>query len=368
MQPNKLHWIFAAFLIGVAATVHADITVGVAGPVTGQYAAFGEQFRQGTTMAAADINAQGGVLGEKIKVEIADDACDPKQAVAVANQLVNKGAAFVSGHFCSGSSIPASEVYRDEGILQISPGSTNPMFTERGLNNVFRICGRDDQQGVVAGNYVVDHFKDTNVAILHDKTSYGKGLADEMRKQMNARGKKETLFEAYTAGEKDYSALVSRMKANNIGLIYLGGYHAEGGLIVRQARQQGLNAILMGGDALVTNEYWGITGPAGEGTLMTFGPDPTKNPAAKSLVDRFIAKGYKPEGYTLNSYATLQIWQQAVTKAGSVKLSDVLKVMREAEFDTVVGKIKFDAKGDVQAPGYVVYQWHDGGYDYVTTN
>ena len=155
------------------------------------------------------------------------------------------------------------------------------------------------------------------------------------------------------------------MKAANIGLMYLGGYHAEGGLIVRQARQQGLKAILMGGDALVTQEYWGITGPAGEGTLMTFGPDPTKNPAVKSIVDRFLAKGYKPEGYTLNSYATLQIWQQAATKAGSTKLNDVLKVMRETEFDTIVGKIKFNAKGDVQAPGYVVYEWRNGGYDYV---
>lgn len=365
MKHAHRHWIIAPFLLSFALAVHADIVVGVAGPVTGQYAAFGEQFRQGAAMAAEDINAQGGVLGEKIKLEIADDACDPKQAVAVANQLANKRAVFVTGHFCSGSSIPASEVYRDEGILQISPASTNPVFTERGLKNIFRICGRDDQQGLVAGNYVADHFKEANVAILHDKTSYGKGLADEMRKQLHVRGKKEAMFEAYTAGEKDYSALVSRMKAANIGLIYLGGYHAEGGLIVRQARQQGVNAVLMGGDALVTNEYWGITGPAGEGTLMTFGPDPTKNPAVKPMVDRFIAKGYKPEGYTLNSYATLQVWQQAVTKVGSTKLADVLKVMREMEFDTVVGKIKFDAKGDVQAPGYVVYEWHDGGYDYV---
>lgn len=364
MRKGLRSWLYSAVLLGVSYNTEAEMLIGIAGPITGQYAAFGEQFRQGADMAVADINAQGGILGEKIKLEVADDACDPKQAVAVANQLANKHVAFVIGHFCSGSSIPASEVYRDEGILQISPASTNPLFTERGLKNVFRICGRDDQQGGVASEYIVKHFKNVPVAILHDKTAYGKGLAEETRKAMNARGKQEAMFEAYTAGEKDYSSIVSRMKAANVGLIYLGGYHTEGGLIVRQARQQGLNAVLMGGDALVTNEYWSITGPAGEGTLMTFSPDASKEPQAKPIVDRFLAKGYKPEGYTLNSYATLQIFKQAATKAGKVDLNMLTKILHAEEFDTVVGKIRFDAKGDVQGPGYVVYQWNNGNYEY----
>jgi len=364
MRKGLRNWLYSAALLGFSYNTQAEMLIGIAGPMTGQYAAFGEQFRQGADMAVADINAQGGILGEKIKLEAADDACDPKQAVAVANQLANKHVAFVIGHFCSGSSIPASEVYRDEGVLQISPASTNPLFTERGLKNVFRICGRDDQQGGVAGEYIVKHFKNVPVAILHDKTAYGKGLAEETRKAMNSRGKQEAMFEAYTAGEKDYSSIVSRMKAANVGLIYLGGYHTEGGLIVRQARQQGLNAVLMGGDALVTNEYWSITGPAGEGTLMTFSPDASKEPQAKPIVDRFLAKGYKPEGYTLNSYATLQIFKQAATKAGKVDLNMLTKILHAEEFDTVVGKIRFDAKGDVQGPGYVVYQWSNGNYEY----
>jgi branched-chain amino acid transport system substrate-binding protein len=349
----------------LSAAVHAEIRVAVVGPLTGQYAAFGEQMRRGTELAVADLNAAGGVLGQKLVLEVADDACDPKQAVAAANQMVNKHVALVAGHFCSGSSIPASDVYNEEGILQISPASTNPQLTERGLKNVFRTCGRDDQQGAVAGEYIYKHFKKANVAILHDRTAYGKGLADETKKTLNGLGKKEAMYEAYTPGEKDYSALVSKLKLARIGLIYVGGYHTEAGLIIRQARSQGLKATLMAGDALVTDEYWSITGSAGEGTLMTFSPDPARNPAAKPIVDKFLKQGYKPEGYTLYSYGTLQAWAQAATKAGSAKAADVAKVLKSGQkFNTVLGSIGFDAKGDVTAPGYVVYVWHNGKYDY----
>ncbi|HLF24157.1 MAG TPA: branched-chain amino acid ABC transporter substrate-binding protein [Burkholderiales bacterium] len=350
------------FVSGVA---HAEIRVAIVGPLTGPQAAFGEQMRRGSEMAVADLNAKGGVLGQKLVLEVGDDACDPKQAVAVANQMVNKKVVFVAGHFCSSTSIPASDVYNEEGILQISPASTNPQLTERGLKTVFRTCGRDDQQGKIAGEYIAKHFKNTNVAIVHDKSTYGKGLADETKKALNALGKKEALYEAITQGEKDYSALISKLKAANVGLIYLGGYHAEGGLIVRQARAQGLKAPLMGGDALVTEEYWAITGAAGEGTLMTFSPDPARNPIAKPIVDKFIKQGYKPEGYTLYSYGAMQAWAQAATKAGGVKAADVAKVLKSGQkFETLLGSIGFDAKGDVTAPGYVVYVWKNGKYDY----
>ena len=346
----------------------ADIHIGVAGPMTGQYATFGEQLFRGAEMAVADLNAGGGVLGKKLILEKGDDACDPKQAVAVANQMANKKVVFVDGHFCSGSSIPASDVYSEEKILQVSPASTNPTLTERGLPLVFRTCGRDDQQGLVAGEYIAQHFKNANVAILHDKTAYGKGLADETKKTLNGLGKQEQLYEAYTAGEKDYSALVSKLKQAKIGLIYVGGYHTEAGLIIRQARAQGLKATLMSGDALVTDEYWAITGPAGEGTLMTFSPDPARNPVAKPIVDKFLAQGYKPEGYTLYSYGTVQAWAQAVQKAGSTDPDAVAKVLKGGEkFDTVLGPIGFDGKGDVTAPGYVLYEWKSGKYDYVAS-
>jgi branched-chain amino acid transport system substrate-binding protein len=347
-----------------ATSARADITIAVAGPMTGQYASFGEQMRRGAVMAVKDINAAGGVLGQKLKLEIGDDACDPKQAVAIANGFASKGVRFVAGHFCSGSSIPASDVYADEDILQISPASTNPKLTERNLANVFRVCGRDDQQGSVAGNFLVDKMAGKKIAVIHDKTAYGKGLADETRRTLHKRGVKEVLYEAYTAGEKDYSALVSKLKRNAVDVLYVGGYHTEAGLIVRQMRGQGMKTVLVSGDALVTNEYWAITGSAGEGTLMTFSPDPRKNPIAAPLVKRFRANKYEPEGYTLYTYGAIQAWVAAVQKIKSTDTGKLIKVLKSSKFKTVIGDIGFDAKGDVTAPGYVFYEWKSGKYDY----
>jgi branched-chain amino acid transport system substrate-binding protein len=359
--------ILAAALLGFALSAPAsaqEVTVGIAGPMTGNYATFGAQFKAGSDAVVADINAAGGVLGKKIKVEVGDDACDPKQAVAVANKMAGMKVAFMAGHFCSGSSIPASQVYAEQGILQISPASTNPKFTdERPGPNVFRVCGRDDQQGAVAGPFIAKNFKDKVVAIVDDKSAYGKGLADETRKAMNAAGKKEVLTESITAGEKDYTALVTKLKQANVDLVYLGGYHTEAGLIVRQMRAQGMKTILMGGDALVTQEFWQITGKDGEGTLMTFSPDPRKNPAAAEVVKKFRAKNIEPEGYVLYTYATFQVWKQAVEKAGSMDTDKVIQAMNSNEFDTVIGKFKFDKKGDPSLPPYALYVWKDGKYD-----
>ncbi len=344
----------------------ADIVIATAGPMTGQYASFGAQMKAGAEMAVADINAAGGVLGEQLKLEIGDDACDPKQAVAVANQFAGSGVQLVAGHFCSGSSIPASAVYAEEGIIQISPASTNPVFTdERPGPGVFRMCGRDDQQGDVAGQFLVDNFGDKKVAFIHDKTAYGQGLADATMAAYEKAGGKPALYEAYTAGEKDYTALVSKLKAEGVGVLYVGGYHTEAGLIVRQMREQGMDTVLVSGDALVTDEYWAITGDAGEGTLMTFSPDPRKNPDAAPLVEKFRAKGIEPEGYVLYTYAAVQAWADAVKAAGSTDFDPVVKALNEGTFKTVLGDSTFDDKGDVKLPGYVFYEWKGGTYDYL---
>jgi branched-chain amino acid transport system substrate-binding protein len=341
--------------------------VAVVGPITGQYASFGAQMKNGGELAVEDINAAGGVLGKNLDLEFGDDACDPKQAVAVANQMTGNNVALVAGHYCSGSSIPASKVYAEANIVQISPASTNPAFTDnRAGPNIYRVCGRDDQQGGVAGKYIASHFSDKKVAFVHDKTAYGKGLADETKKAMNEAGKQEAMYEAITAGEKDYSALVSKLKQANIDLVYFGGYHTEAGLIIRQMRDQGMNTILMGGDALITQEFWSITGPAGEGTLMTFSPDPRKNPAAAEVVKRFKDKGIEPEGYVLYTYAALQAWKQAAEKAKSIESADVVKAMNDTEFDTVIGKFKFNEKGDPNLPPYAVYRWSNGTYDEIS--
>jgi len=367
---------FAGMLIALAAAAmiagcgggDADKTIPVAvvGPVTGQYASFGAQMKNGGEMAVADINAAGGVLGKPLDLSIGDDACDPKQAVAVANQMTGAGVRLVAGHYCSGSSIPASKVYAESDMVQISPASTNPTFTDdRAGPNIYRVCGRDDQQGGVAGKYLARHFADKNIAFVQDKTAYGKGLADETKKAMNEAGKQEVMYEAYTAGEKDYSALVSKLKQANVDVLFLGGYHTEAGLIIRQMRDQGMSTILMGGDALITQEFWSITGDAGEGTLMTFSPDPRKNPAAAEVVERFKDKGIEPEGYVLYTYAAVQAWKQAAEKAKSTESPDVVKALNDTEFETVIGKFKFNEKGDPNLPPYAVYRWSNGTYEQI---
>ena len=358
----------AALNLVFAGSAFADITIGVAGPMTGQYASFGQQLKVGAEQAVADINAKGGVNGEMLKLSVGDDACDPKQAVAVANQFASQGVPFVAGHFCSGSSIPASQVYADEQIVEISPASTNPDYTDkRPGDGIFRVCGRDDQQGEVAAKYIADNFKDKKIAIINDKTAYGKGLADETEKNLKKDGMEPALVESYTAGEKDYTALVTKMKQAGIDLVYIGGYHTEAGLMARQMREQGMNTVIMSGDALVTDEYWAITGDAGEGTLMTFSPDPRKNPAAKPVVDELNKKGETAEGYVLYTYAAIQAWAQAADEAKSTDYDPVVKALNSGTFNTVIGDLKFDSKGDVTLPGYVVYEWKGGKYDYVDT-
>ncbi len=356
--------LFAGLALGLALAAPAfaqDITVGVAGPMTGGEATFGRQLRNGAEQAIADINAAGGVLGKKLKLEVGDDACDPKQARSVGEKFAGMKVPVVVGHYCSSSSIPASEAYKDAGVLQITPASTNPKFTEQGFWNTFRVCGRDDQQGSVAGQYLAKNFKGKNIAIINDKTTYGKGLADETQKAVEKAGVKPKTIESYNKGDKDFTALVSKLKRDNIDIVYVGGYHQEAGLILRQMRDQGMKTVLMAGDALADKEFASITGPAAEGVLFTFGPDPRNKSTAKALVETFRKKNIDPEGYTLYTYAAFQVWKAAATKANSTDGQKVAAAMKAGSWDTVLGKISFTPKGDITVIDYVVYKWDSKG-------
>jgi len=362
MKPTHLLGLALGASIAFSTAAFAqDISVAVAGPMTGSESAFGRQMKNGADMAVADLNAAGGVIGKKLALQIGDDACDPKQARSAAEKLASSKVQMVAGHFCSSSSIPASEAYNEGNVLQITPASTNPVFTERKLWNVLRVCGRDDQQGVVAAQYILKAYAGKNVAILNDKTTYGKGLADETKKALNAAGFKEKLFESYNKGDKDFNSIVSRLKRENIDLVYVGGYHQEAGLILRQMRDQGLKTVLMAGDAMNDKEFASITGAAAEGTLFTFGPDPRNKPTAKAIVEKFKAKGIDPEGYTLYTYASFQVWSQAVAKINSTDPKKVITAIKAGEWDTVLGKLSFDAKGDIKLLDYVVYKWDAKG-------
>ena len=357
---NKITTLSVALSIAIATagTATAQVKFGVGGPITGPSAATGAQMKNGVDQAATDINAAGGILGQKISVSYGDDVSDPKQGVSVANKFSADGVKFVIGHYNSGVTIPSSEVYQENGILQITPASTNPTVTERKMWNIFRVCGRDDQQGQVAGEYIVKHFKGKKIAIVHDKTTYGKGLADETKKTMTKAGMKEVLYEGVNTGEKDYSALVSKIKQSGADLIYWGGLYTEGGLIVRQMRDQGVKAPLMGGDGITSDEFASIGGPGVEGTLMTYGPDPRNKPDAKKVVEEFRAKKFEPEAYTLYSYAGVQIIKQAAEAAKSLDPKKVAEKMHSGmQFKTVLGDIAYDKKGDITKLDYVMYIW-----------
>jgi branched-chain amino acid transport system substrate-binding protein len=341
-----------------ASGASAEVKMGVEGPITGPNAAFGAQLKNGAEQAVADINKAGGSLGQKVTLQFGDDVSDPKQGVSVANKFAADGVKFVVGAFNSGVTMPSSEVYQENGILEITPASTNPKVTERGMWNIFRTCGRDDQQGAVAGQYILKHFKGKKIAIVDDKTTYGKGLADETAKAIAKGGMKPVLREGINIGEKDFSALVSKIKQSGADLVYWGGLHTEGGLIVRQMRDQGVKAPLMGGDGITTDEFAQVGGPGVEGTLMTYGPDARKNPAAKKVVEEFRANKIEPETNTLYSYASVQVIKQAAEAAKSLDPKKVAaKIHSGMPFKTVIGELAFDKKGDIKRLDYVMYVW-----------
>ena len=352
-----------AILLGVAGTAQAadTIKIGVAGPMTGAVAKFGEQLARGAKAAVDAINAAGGINGALVEIVTGDDACDPKQAQSVANSLVNAKVVAVIGHFCSSSTIPASTVYAENNLLDITPASTNPQVTDRGLPTIFRTCGRDDQQGTVAANYIMAKLKPKRIAVIHDKTTYGHGLADATRARLNGHfNVKEVLYEGINQGDKDFNSLVTKMKGLKVDVIFFGGYHTEAALIVRQAYDQGLKAKFVSGDALVTEEFAQVVGKpeAAVGTLMTFGADATQYPEARAIVENFKKEGYNPEGYTLYTYAAVQIVAAALKANGNTndgkKLADWI---RSHPVTTVMGKKEYDAKGDLKVSDYVMYGW-----------
>jgi branched-chain amino acid transport system substrate-binding protein len=360
MKKSLLSAVALSAMVAFSGTAYADLLIGIGGPLTGPNAAFGAQIQKGVEAAAAEINAAGGINGEQIKLVLGDDVSDPKQGISVANKFVADGVKFVVGPFNSGVAIPSSEVYAENGIVMVSPAATNPVYTERGLWNVFRTCGRDDAQGGVAGKYLADNFKDAKIAVVHDKTPYGQGLADETKKALNAAGVNEVIYEGVNTGDKDFSALIGKMKEAGVSIIYWGGLHTEAGLIIRQAKDAGLTAKLVSGDGIVSNEFASIAGDAVEGTLNTFGPDPTLRPENKDLVEKFKASGFNPEAYTLYSYAALQSIAGAAKAAGSNEPEAVAAALKAGTFTTVLGELGFDEKGDPKLPGYVMYEWKKG--------
>jgi len=340
----------------------AEILIGVAGPMTGKDAWPGEQMQRGADLAVADINEAGGVLGQEARLITVDDSCDPEQAVAAARTLVAQGVLFVVGHYCSGASIAAAEIYEAAGVVQISPASSNPLLTEQGRANVFRVEIRDDVFGTIAGDYLADHWADQKIAILHDNTTYGKGVADLTKSQLNKRGVTEAIYEAYVPGKSDYVAEIAALQEAAVAVLFVGGYHAEIALMARAAGDRGYRLQVVTGYPLTTEEFGLIAGPGSEGTLFLSRLDPRQMPEAAAVVERFRASGFDPEGYTLATYSAVQVWAQAAEKAGSLDLQPMIASLRGHQFDSVMGPIDFDEKGDKTSQKLIWYIWRGGQY------
>ena len=351
----------AICLYGAAAQADT-IKIGLAGPATGPVAQYGDMQKIGVMAAIEQINKAGGINGMQLEGVIYDDACDPKQAVAVANKIVNDGIQHVVGHLCSSSTEPASDIYEEEGVLMITAASTSPSITEKGYQMIFRTIGLDSMQGPFAAQYIINSVKPKNMAIIHDKQQYGEGLATAVKNEVEAAGITPVMFEGVTPGDKDFSALVAKLKRNNVDFVYYGGYHPELGLILRQANEKGLDAKFMGPEGVGNPDISKIAGEASEGLLVTLPQSFEKEPANQALVKAITDKGEDPSGpFVFPAYSAIEVMTSAMTATGTTDTDKLADYIRANTFKTTTGDLAFNEKGDLKQFSFVVYDWHADG-------
>ncbi|WP_020409234.1 branched-chain amino acid ABC transporter substrate-binding protein [Hahella ganghwensis] len=349
--------------IGLSLSVNAadTIKIGIAGPQTGSVSQYGEMQFNGTHAAIEMINKAGGVNGMMLEAIEYDDACEPKQAVAVANKVVNDGLQFVVGHLCSSSTQPATDVYEDEGVLAVTC-STNPTITERGHQYIFRTIGLDSAQGPTAAKYIAEELKPNRVAIIHDKQQYGEGIASAVKASLDTAGVKVVAFEGVTVGDKDFSSLIAKLKKDNVDLVYYGGYHPELGQILRQSQASGFNPQFMGPEAVGNKEISAIAGEASEGLIVTLPSRYDLDPRNSNIVDMMKAKGQDPTGpFVWTSVAAVQAMAHAMSKVGADDSTKVADVLRSETIETAMGPLTWDDKGDLKGFEFGLFKWHQDG-------
>lgn len=360
MRWRYLLLLVMGLVIGPHWAASADIVIGFAYPLSGPYALTGQRNKIAVEMAVRDINENGGVLGEQVTVVAADDGCGLEQSVKAARKLIRAGVQAVIGHMCSHSSLLAAGLYETANVLMITPDSTHPRLTEEGRRNVFRLIGRDDRQGELAGDFLADRWAGEEIAILHGGSTYGEGLAAAARKRLRARDEVEAIYDFYVPGQEDFTALVARLRRERIAVLYVGGYGPDAGRIVRTARRQGYDLQVIGGDGLGMDEFWSIAGEAGEGTVYSGRPDAIDLLKAAGLLERFQSRGLGTRGGGIGAYAAIQVWAQAVERAGAIRVAEVAKVLRRARLNTVLGPVTFDEKGDCEGAKWQWKVWSDG--------
>jgi len=337
------------------------VRIGAAGPMTGDQSKMGVDLRNSVELAVAEWNEKGGLLGKKIVLLSADDQADPKQAVSIANKLINQKVVAIVGHWNSSCSIPASKYYQDANIVMISPATTNPRLTLQGFKNIYRVCGTDDQQGKVAAEFVLKILRPKKIAIIHDKTAYGQGLADYFKKALGDRVQ-VVYYGGIIQRDPDYKAVLTTIKQSNPELYFFGGIYPEAGRLVRQAKEIGMNIPMITGDGVYDPTFINIAGKSAEGTYVTFGAEPAGLPSAKSFIDNYKAKYGDPGPYSIYAYDAANIILTAIAETGTTEGSKVSSYISKTVFHGAFGDVSFDKNGDVTKAPYVIWQVKGGKF------
>lgn len=348
-------------------TVH----IGQVSPLTGPQAHLGRDNDNGAQLAVDEINAQGLTIGgEKIRLELKseDDGADPKTATTVAQKLVDEGVVGVIGHLNSGATIPASKIYADNGIPQISPSATAVAYTAAGYKTAFRLMTNDAQQGGVLGNFAVTKLGAKKIAIVDDRTAYGQGLADEVEKAVKATGG-EVVAREYTSDRAtDFMAILTSIKSKAPDLVFFGGMDPQAAPMLKQMKQLGLNAKFLGGDGVQTPQFIALAGADAEGALAS-NPGLPLNimPGGQAFKTKFEAKYGKIQNYSPYAYDAVYVMVEAMKRANSTEPAKYLAELPKTDFQGVTGHIRFDGKGDISGGAVTVYQVKDGAWQTLET-
>lgn len=351
----------AILMLGAGMVFAKTLKVGTMGPLTGPYAADGNDIKNGVLTAVEVIKDKGGISGfDDIEILPQDTACEPRQAVATANKLINEEATGVVGSYCSSATLPASEVLDEESIVMITPASTNEKVTSRGLPYMFRMCGRDDDQGKAAIKFMTDKLQAKSVYIVDDKTAYSQGLADNIEKLSPEVGIKVMGHEHVNQGDKDFSAILTKVKSSNPDVFYMSMQNsATGALMLIQAKRMGINAAIIGQDAVYHPQLIEIAKDAAEGVYLTFGYIDSEAPAYKEFYAKYQPKYGEPGAYSGYAYDSAMAYFNAVKNAGSTDPEKVKAELMKLDYDGATKHVKFEPNGD-SGSNYIIRKV-DGG-------
>ncbi|MFW9609979.1 MAG: branched-chain amino acid ABC transporter substrate-binding protein [Aquaspirillum sp.] len=357
--------------VAAAPAEETTVLIGSVAPLTGPIAHLGKDNESGARLAVDEINAEGLTIGgKKVRLELVseDDQADPKIATQVAQRLVDKKVVGVIGHLNSGTTIPASKIYADAGIPQISPSSTNPAYTQQGFKTAYRVVANDVQQGASLGNFAVESLKVKNVAVIDDRTAYGQGIADEFVKAAEAKGAKVVKREFTSNTATDFMAILTSIKAAKPDLVFFGGMDAQGGPLAKQMKKLGIEVKLLGADGIYSPEFLKLAGEAAEGHYASFiGMPRDQMPGFASFNEKFKAKYGEVQMYSPYAYDAVRVMVDAMKKADSVDPAAFAPKLAETEYAGVTSKVKFDDKGDLVNGAVTVYQVKDGKWETLQT-